>query len=404
MVISGLGLVTAGAWGWNEAVSLWARADPAPALVDRSSGYHRQNGARMALLVDSARAGTWLKPMAARRMSPASRFAVCAALMALDDAGLGSRFEEGTTAVVMATTYGAASVSEKILRQILHEGPQSVSPALFTESVANAPAAQIALAVGARGANTTITQRQTGVAAALKHAEVLIRTGKADRVLVGSVDEMSPLLHAILDRIGALAQPDNNGDEVGRPFDARGTGWLGGEGATMVLIEREEDVDRRRGTFRARFIGAGSAFDPNAPRSGWGALPGPRAQALTAFLEVNQVLPQGIDRIVCSAGGLPEADRLEARLIREVWAQEDLPPILVPSATAGSHGGALLGGAVAAAAGANYGPTPGFGRRDPEAAVVPHDGRRLPHAKTVLMTVCAPGGSAGWALFGEGTS
>ncbi|RLE20236.1 MAG: hypothetical protein DRJ65_18665 [Acidobacteria bacterium] len=402
VVISGLGVVMPGAWGWDEAESLFSAADPKPVDIDRSAGYHREGGSRKALLVDSGRMGEWLSPMAARRMSQASRFAVCASLMAFHDAGLKPQSEEGTTAVVMGTTYGAAFVTEKILRQILLEGPESVSPALFTESVANAPAAQIALAVGAKGANTTVTQRQASVIAALKQGVGLLMRGVADRVLVGVVDEMAPLLHSILDRFGGLARPEHNGAEVGRPFDARGSGWMGADGAAVTLLEPEDIVRRRGGSFRARVLGAGMAFDPGAPRSGWGTVPGPRAKALRAFLVENAVSPRVIDRVVCSAGGLPEADRLEARMIREVLGDGSLPPVLAPAASVGNHGAALLAGSVLAAAGATFGPTPGFGVPDREAGIIPHDGRTLPAPETVLMTVCAPGGSAGWALMARG--
>ena len=153
VVISGLGVVMSEAWGSDEARLAFLTADPRPVDVDRSGGYHRDGSAQKALLVDAGRVGEWLKPMAARRMSPGSRYAVCASLMALSDAGLEPHSGRGKTAVVMGTTYGAAFITEKILSQILIENPEAVSPALFTESVANAPAAQIALAVGARGAN-----------------------------------------------------------------------------------------------------------------------------------------------------------------------------------------------------------------------------------------------------------
>ncbi len=404
IVISGLGVVMSGAWGWDEAESLFSAADPKPVNIDRSAGYHREGGSQKALLVDSGRMGEWLSPMAARRMSPASRFAVCASLMAFHDAGLEPQSEEGTTAVVMGTTYGAAFVTEKILRQILLEGPESVSPALFTESVANAPAAQIALAVGAKGANNTVTQRQAGVVAALKQGVGLLRRGVAERVLVGVVDEMAPLLHSILDRFGGLASPEENGAEVGRPFDARGSGWLGADGAAVAVLEPEDVVRRRGGSFRARVLGAGMAFDPGAPRSGWGTVPGPRAKALAVFLTDRGISSRNIDRVVCSAGGLPEADRLEARMIREVLGEQSLPPVLAPAASAGNHGGALLAGSVLAAAGATFGPTPGFALPDREAGIVPHDGRALPPPEMVLLTVCAPGGSAGWALLGRGVA
>ena len=65
-------------------------------------------------------------------------------------------------AVVLATAYGPSSVTEELEEQILLQGPEAASPALFAESVANAPAAQVARITGARGANLTVTAREAG--------------------------------------------------------------------------------------------------------------------------------------------------------------------------------------------------------------------------------------------------
>ena len=64
---------------------------------------------------------------------------------------------------------------EQLLRQILGQGPDQASPALFTESVASASAAQMAMVIRARGPNQTLTQREASDLLALGEAARWIR-------------------------------------------------------------------------------------------------------------------------------------------------------------------------------------------------------------------------------------
>ncbi len=402
MVVTGLGVVDANAWGASEAADSFAHPDPRPIAVDRSSGYHRKNGSSQALLVDTTPQSNWLSPLAARRMSAVSRFAVCAAKMAIKDAGLDPGAIGSETAVVVSTAYGAANISEQILRQSFLDGPTALSPALFTESVASAPAAQIALNCGARGANVTVTQSQAGPAVALVQSLNELRTGRSERVLIAAADEMTPLMHAILDRFLALARPDDHGAERARPFDRDRTGWLAAEGATVAVLELESTARDRGAPILAEVMAAGNAFDPWSPRSGWSRNPGTLARSLSRFLRENDRTPADIDILVSGACGHRGADRLDGGLLTTIWQGAVLPPVLAPAAVSGAHGGSLLAGSILAASGKDFGPTPGFENADPELGVVPHDGRKLPSPDCVLLTTCAAGGAAGWALFGQG--
>ena len=398
-VVTGLGVVDAGGWGMEAAANSFAAPDPRPVEVDRSAGYHRWSRARCALLVDRAPRGEWLSPMAARRMSPASQFAVCAAKMAFAEAGLEPDGTAGRTAVVLGTTYGAVETTERILRQIFLDGPETISPNLFTESVANAPAAQIAIALGARGLNLTVTQRQASVAVALGRAKLELTTGRADRVLVGAVDEVTPILHAILDRFRSLAVPEEDGVERARPYDCRRSGWLAAEGAVVAVLEREDDARARGARMLARLLGAGSAFDPRAPATGFSDSPEALTDSLRHYLTRIECDRRSINRLVTGAGGHREADCLEGSLVREIWSGAELPPLLAPAAVSGAYGGSLLSAAVLATANHRFGPTPGFEAPDEDIGVEPHDGSELPSAERTLLTSCAAGGAAGWALF-----
>jgi 3-oxoacyl-[acyl-carrier-protein] synthase II len=330
-------------------------------------------------------------------MSPSSKMAVAAARMAVDDAALGdASFER--SAVVVSTAYGASDVSERILRQILQESPEAVSPALFTESVANAPAAQIALALGACGANLTVTQRQAGPWLALDRAVAELANGRAERVLVGAVDELNPLLHAALDRLGALARPAPDGREVARPFDRRRNGFVAGEGAAVAVLEPESDAVARGARVLARVTTTGSAFEPDAPRTGWATDGRATADTIAAAVAGAGLTPGEIGVVVSGACGSWPADRFEARVLRALWASDPMPPVITPKAWLGEHGGPLLGAAILIAHGHPCGRTPGFADPDPELGVHPHDGGPLPIEPTVLGLAAAAGGAVSWAV------
>ncbi len=453
MVVTALG--TAGAHGCGRAGlerALAAGAPPPATEIDRGAGYHRPAGARWALLTPVAALAPWLPAAEARRMGPPSRLAVAATRMALAEAGIDPAQLAGPgTAVVVSTAFGPCSFSEALLRQVLHDGPESASPYLFTESVANAPAAQIAIACGARGANVTLCQREAGPLLAVARGAAEVAAGRAERALVGAVDEMSPLLHAVLDRFGALARgrprppqpatgerrarrphgPEGSGDvgcgEVGRPFDRRRNGMVAADGATVLLLESAVAAALHGRMPLARVCAWGSAFDPSAPPTGWGGGGEMLGRALRRLLLRASGPPDSsgepgasgalgasgapgaggaigaIDRIVSGASGSRAGDRLEARVLRAAWGEAPLPPVLAPKGVTGEYGGGFLAAAVLAAAVAAVAaaPTAGFGELDPDLGVAPHDGSPLPPARALLASSLAAGGAASWLILGR---
>lgn len=406
ILLTGLGTVGAQGCGAESLREALVSPDPLRHLsaVDRSAGYHRERGSRRAFLAGGTKLAEWLAPGEARRMSPPSKLAVAAARMALRSAGFAdARCGREETSVTVATAFGPSSYSEALLKQILFEGPDATSPFYFTESVANAPAAQIAILCRARGPSVTVCQREAGPLLAVGQAADDLAAGRAPSALAGSVEEMTPLLHALLDRFGALARPGPDGTEVARPFDRRRDGFLAAEGATMVFLETEESAAARGARPLARVLAWGSAFDPTAPRTGWGTGAERLARSLVRGLERAGVGTADIGRIVSGASGARHGDRLEAAMLRAAWGDRPLPPVLAPKATLGEYGGGFLGAAVLAAGGAPFGPTPGFAEPDPELGVVPFAGEPSPAAPAPsvhLVTSLAAGGAAAWLVLG----
>jgi len=397
VVITGLGVVSAQGLGREALAAALAAGVPTSAEVDRSAGFHLRGGARTAAMVGPVDLGTWLPAAAARRMGRPSRFAVAAARMAIADAGIDlPASHPSLTAVAMATTFGASSSTETLLKEIRDEGPEAASPFQFTECVANAPTAQVALSLRARGANFTLMQGEAGPLLAVARAAREVSSGRAETALAGAVDEVTPLLHAILGRFGALAQPDRAGVERSRPLAAGRNGYTLGEGAAVLVLEPEGVARARGARILARIGGSAGANDPSAPAGGWGSGGAGLAAALSRFL--TTMGGARIDRIVSGASGSRRGDLLEGSVLKTGFDRGTLPPVHTPKGIVGEHGGGLLAAAVLAAAGCPIARPPACDEIDPEIGFLAHADRLPEPPRRTLVTALASGGPAAWLL------
>ena len=398
VVVTGIGVI--GAFGTGRAALLEGlrAGEPCLAEVDRSAGYHRPGGARLAALADLSGIAALVPPALARRMSPPARMAVAAMHLALHDAGLPEGADHAATGIVTGTAFGPAWVTEQLLRQILGQGPDQASPALFTESVASASAAQMALAIRARGPNQTLTQREASDLLALGEAARWILDERCERVLVGVVEESIPVLHALLDRFQALARADAHGPERARPFDRHRNGITAAEGAAVFVLESAAAAARRDAHPNCRLLAHGAAFDPSAQAHDWGHGEAALGRSLRRFLARAGRSPEEIDLIVSGASGARRGDRLEALTLRAAWESGKLPPIVAPKGTTGEYGGGFLAAGLLAAGGFRPGPTAGYTTIDPELGIAPWTGGELPAPRLTLLSALASGGAAAWAL------
>ncbi|HUC44416.1 MAG TPA: beta-ketoacyl synthase N-terminal-like domain-containing protein [Candidatus Sulfotelmatobacter sp.] len=394
-VVTGAGAI--GAWGVERRAlhGALAAGHPLARRVEGTPDAATVPAAACAALVPVLDLSPWLAPAHARRMAMTSRWSVAAARMAVEEARPGPR-DGGRTAVVMATAFGSVWFTERLVRQVLDEGPQAAQPFYFSECVANAAAGQVAIAEGARGANVTIAQREAGPLIALSQAAAEVREERAEAALAGAVDEMSPLLHRLLDRYRALARGAAGRAEAPRPFDLRRDGVLAGEGAAVLLVEPAATARARGARTLARIRGTGSAFDPTATESDWGEGVETLAAALHRTLRRAGVAPEEIAGIVSGASGARRGDALEGKVLRSAWSGRTLPPIVAPKAVVGEYGGGILACALAALDGASFGRPTQLTEHDPQMGIDLHTGS-IPHGP-ILVSALAAGGAAAWVV------
>jgi 3-oxoacyl-(acyl-carrier-protein) synthase len=243
-------------------------------------------------------------------------------------------------AVVLATAFGPVLFTEKLVRQILDEGPEAAQPFYFSECVANAAAGQVAIALVRAWANVTITQREAGPLLALARAAHEVGEDRADVALAGSADEVTPLLLALLDRFGSVIRPRADGPGTPQPLDRNRERLSRRRGAPRCSWSSERTSARPRGRAAGpRPWRRLKRSTPRRPKADWGTGDELLGESLTRRAGApGTCRPSSIARIVSGASGASRGDRLEGRTLKRAWGGAPLPPVLVPKAVVGEYG------------------------------------------------------------------
>ncbi len=144
----------------------------------------------------------FISPMESRRMGKLLKAAHLSSLRALKEAGI-----ECPDAIVTATARGMLETSMQFLDDMLANGEELLKPTLFMQSTHNTLSSAIAIRMKCHGYNTTYSQGEESLQWAMRDAERLIRTGKAESVLVGMYDETTPLFDEFAKRAGRTLSP-----------------------------------------------------------------------------------------------------------------------------------------------------------------------------------------------------
>jgi len=143
------------------------------------------------LVADTARLADFMPTRTLRRMNPYIRLGLLAALDAMADAGIMEPDRRGRLGIIVATGHGATGNNYDF--QYPFEDREEIcgSPTRFSNSVHNAAAAYISIALKELGPTHAITHEDLSFPSALLTAMTWLRQGRVDAVLVGGVDELS---------------------------------------------------------------------------------------------------------------------------------------------------------------------------------------------------------------------
>ena len=202
IVITGFSAVTAAGNGLEPVLELIrsGRNAMTPIPPEHSEG----TGGLWGKAIDF-KATDFIPPLKARKMDRCSQFAVAAAGLALKDAGIDkSTLPPERIGIALGCGFGGVANSAEFLTEFFTEGVDGLSPMLFPNTVANAPASNASIEHGLKGPNVTQVQRFCSAESAFMMACRFIADGRADIMLAGGVDDLMPLMIAGFAATGQL--------------------------------------------------------------------------------------------------------------------------------------------------------------------------------------------------------
>ncbi|GLY20858.1 beta-ketoacyl-ACP synthase II [Micromonospora sp. NBRC 101691] len=275
-----------------------------------------------------------------RRLDRSEAIALIAAHQAWADAGLAdSGLDPERLGVSVGSGIGGAVTllnQDDILEA---SGPRRVSPHTVPMLMPNGPAAWVGLELGAQaGVHAVASACATGAEAIALGLDI-IRSGRADVVVAGGTEAViHPLPMAGFASMRAMSTRNDDPERASRPWDKGRDGFVLGEGAGVVVLERADHAAARGARVYARLAGAGitsDGYDIVQPHpEGAGAI-----RAIGKAIADADVARQDIVHVNAHATSTPVGDMAEVVALHKAIGDH---PVLTATKSMTGH---LLGAA-----------------------------------------------------------
>ncbi|MEK7229967.1 MAG: beta-ketoacyl-[acyl-carrier-protein] synthase family protein [Candidatus Binatota bacterium] len=263
-------------------------------------------------------------------------FALAAASMAAEGCAWGSYYRSDRLGIFVGTSGGRVDLrrmAEIAYRSRAENGREISVPAYIKEYCKNLNGnfvlrlfpqyvtALVAGRFGITGSSSTIQTACTSSAQAVGEALRAIQRGSVDAALSGGSEcIVSPIELQLFCLLGALSRRNGEPERASRPFDAERDGFVLGEGAGVLVLERLDHALERRAPILAELAGYGTSCDAyrvtdEAP-DGRGAI-----LAMRRALEDACLPPEEIDYINAHGTSTPMNDRVETLAIKAVFGK-----------------------------------------------------------------------------------
>lgn len=256
----------------------------------------------------------------AKRMDRFAQFAVAAARMALEDAGIDMNREDRTkVGVLIGSGIGGIRTLEEEFKVMLAKGPGRVSPFLIPMMIPDMAAGQVSIIFGAKGPNQATVSACASGSHSIGDAYKMIERGMAEVMICGGTEAgISELSLAGFSSAKALSTRNEEPEKASRPFDAERDGFVMGEGAGILILESLDHALARGARIYAEIVGYGSTGDAyhitSPPEDGEGA-----ARCMAMALADANVRPEEVDYINAHGTSTKVNDATETVAIKRVF-------------------------------------------------------------------------------------
>jgi 3-oxoacyl-[acyl-carrier-protein] synthase II len=199
----------------------------------------------------------------ARRMARFAQLAIAATREAFQQAKFDvAAIDPYRVGVLFGNGMGGYPDTDQAVKDIVKKGGRRIDPFYMVKMLPNMAAAQVAMQVGAKGYNATISTACASAGNAMGEALEMIRHGRADVMITGGTEAgLSELGLAAFQVMKALSTQNDPPEKASRPFDAKRDGFVSSEGAAVFIIEAEEHAKARGAAPLAELAGYGCTSD-----------------------------------------------------------------------------------------------------------------------------------------------
>lgn len=261
----------------------------------------------------------------ARRLDRSEQAALVAAKEAWADAGFDGKCPDAgldPTRVAVVVGTGIGGVTSLLSQHELYKekGPGRVSPLLIPMNMPNGPAAYVGLELGAQGGvHTTVSACASG-AEAIAYGLDLLQLGRVDYVLAGGTEAcIHPLNIAGFAQMRAMSTRNDEPERASRPFDKGRDGFVLGEGAGIVVLERRSSAEARGRTPYAVLAGAGitsDAYDIVQPDQAG------QVRAMRLAVERSGVSVDDVVHVNAHGTSTPVGDMGETNAVADIFGED----------------------------------------------------------------------------------
>ena len=275
-----------------------------------------------------------------KRLDRFSQFAIVAAHLALQDAGVDIQGENRERiGIALGSALGGLGFAERQLGNFLERGLHGVEPSLAFTVFCGAGSCHIAIELGITGPAWANSNSCASGTISVGEALQWIRRNEADIVLAGGSEApLAPLCYGAFALIRAMSARNADPERACRPFDAERDGFVMAEGAAMLVIEELAHARARGAHIYGEVLGyslTNDAYHMTAPRPDGSQA----ARAMTLALADAGVLPEEIDYLNAHGSATPLNDRTETLAIKNVFGEHAFRMGI--SGTKAHHGHAL---------------------------------------------------------------
>jgi len=285
----------------------------------------------------------YIQPKEVKKMDLFIQYAIAAAQIAVNDAGLDmGREDSERVGVVVGTGLGGLPTIEKYHSVLLERGPGRITPFFIPMLIANEAPGHIAIQHGFKGPNLCIVTACATGAHSIGEACRIIQYGDADVMVAGGSEaNLTPLTVGGFNAMKALSTRNDDPLKASRPFERDRDGFVVAEGSGIVILEELEHATKRGAKIYAEMAGYGyngDAYHITAPcPDGDGFI-----RCIRMALKDALLSPDDVDYINAHGTSTKMNDYIETLSIKEVFKEKAYK---TPVSSTKSMTGHLLGAA-----------------------------------------------------------